>query len=131
MGRVGWQVNTINAAHTEVNGVVTPSGLSTPPPCVAAPCPVADVLNAAADYMEKHGKCEGETQDEAGRVCAIGAIDTVTRDESFALFSYGVDALDVFLDGPWVADWSDDHDQATVISTMRACAAVERAKQPL
>ncbi|WP_307969933.1 DUF6197 family protein [Salinispora arenicola] len=38
----------------------------------------ADVLAAAADVMERLGKCEDDYTDERGRVCALGALCMVT-----------------------------------------------------
>ena len=37
-----------------------------------------EVIYAAADYMEAHGKVTGKYEDAKGRVCAIGAVRKVT-----------------------------------------------------
>lgn len=39
---------------------------------------IADVLDDAADYIEKHGWCQSHLATPDGRVCAQGAIKAVT-----------------------------------------------------
>jgi hypothetical protein len=39
---------------------------------------IADDLDGAADYIEKHGWTRGTPVDELGRVCLIGGINAVT-----------------------------------------------------
>ena len=41
------------------------------------PVTTKEVLLAAADYMDAHGKATGHYSDKDGRVCAIGAITAV------------------------------------------------------
>lgn len=38
---------------------------------------INEVLLAAAQYMDKHGKAFGRLRDERGRVCMLGAISMV------------------------------------------------------
>jgi hypothetical protein len=65
---------------------------------------VADVLDGAADIIERDGWCQGALERD-GAVCAIGALTmamrpTVARDRAFA-------ALARRLGGDSVARWND------------------------
>lgn len=97
-----------------------------PAPYVAAPLPLADTLDAAADYMDKHGKCEGRATNNRGNVCLYGALYGVSSYNSIVLARK---SLRSFLEVNDIAAWSDSHDAETVTSTMRACAALLRARQ--
>jgi hypothetical protein len=44
------------------------------PNAAAASLPVSTVLRNAAELIEQRGWCQGTSEDDSGRVCAIGAI---------------------------------------------------------
>lgn len=103
----------------------------------------ADILERAADEMQRRGKCAGDFSDDRGRVCAHGAIGLACgipiglvqcRWPSGAGQS-ATQALTAFVppvpEDCWlsaVAQWSDTNDAPTVIAGLRAVAATLRAQ---
>ncbi len=100
-----------------------------------------EVLERAADEMERRGKCEGAYMTQNAKVCAIGAMtigagNVLTPFEQNAAFDFVVNmhpaltALEAFL-GPHTctARWNDSNDAPTVIAGLRAVAATLRAQQ--
>jgi NCAIR mutase (PurE)-related protein len=79
--------------------------------------PAAELLLRAADYMEKHGKCNGGLSDAQGRVCTLGAIVSQGKGalEAYRLFVLSIGTYDL-------PQWSDAHTQAEVVSAMRTAA---------
>ncbi len=87
----------------------------------------ADVLNKAADLLERHGWCQGVSIDAAGRMCAGYALQQAEPDvharygARIALFEIiGVDSVNILA-------WNDRPKRTAeqVIATFRAAA--ERA----
>jgi len=62
----------------------------------------AEILDAAASYMEIHGKCRGSYEDVDGRVCASGAIRRVcgyhNRDEQFEEMRQSLGEAEAYLE---------------------------------
>jgi hypothetical protein len=98
-------------------------------------CPQLDaprqLLWRAAEIMQQRGKCEDRLSTPDGRVCAMGALNAAATGDP-------QDGLDLRHTYPgflaaWVAlnsrcspdpifVWSDAHDQAEVVSTLRELA---------
>ncbi len=95
-----------------------------------------EVLERAADEMERRGKCECEYINDRGCVCAIGAIAVAVDPAVTSLAIAGgqfdthpaTRALVSFIDGGYIHLWSKNSDISTVTSTMRAVAASLRAQ---
>lgn len=98
------------------------------------------LLLAAADYMEKHGKARGVFQNRRGAVCAVGALRMVTS--GFAAYEPVVglerseymrscevisqslgDATEGTNHGLRITVWSDRVNKSTVVSQFRVVAA--------
>ncbi len=88
-------------------------------------CPAADVLEAAADLIEKTGRFRGH-RTEHGEHCPYTAIERI-RPLSDAAF-IAVDALYMQV-GP-IVDWNDQEpDDTVVLNTMRHVAAQLRERR--
>lgn len=95
---------------------------------------VADVLRAAADRLERTGKCEKDYHDRrqvlAGvplaeaRACAIGAIKDAASDSDdlAATARLRLDMHLITVGEPHVAAWSDAHSLGEVVAGLRAAA---------
>ncbi len=99
----------------------------------------AEILDRAADEMERRGKATHGYCDAAGRVCVIGAIaaihgiaidcgamadwDSRCRETP----EWRTKLMDAF--GGGVTIWSDANDAPTVIAGLRAVAATLRAQE--
>jgi hypothetical protein len=91
-----------------------------------------EVLERAANEMQRRGKCEVQLVDDAGRVCAWGAISVAQGFEP----QYSRCPLAVFNmlkllaadHGGAVCAWSDSNDEPTVIAGLRAGAASLKAQ---
>jgi len=111
-----------------------------------ADTPVADILDAAADAMARHGKCEGDFTDDQGRVCALGALRLVLLgspapgsqpperdswtayiDASVVLHRHLEDALPG--ESAAIYEWNDASTTEEVVAAMRAAAERARAAQ--
>lgn len=88
---------------------------------MSTPQTPADVLDAAADYIDEHGWTQNVYEDEEGACCAMGGILRVSDPDS-AYFAE--DALQRHL-GRTIVQWNDTADQtaANVTHTMREVAA--------
>lgn len=98
----------------------------------------ADVLAAAADVMDRRGKCVDDYTDEHGRVCALGALclvtlgratppdpDIITPVDQEEAYLAAERALRRWLGGGWgvaISMWSDTHSQQEVVAGLRAAA---------
>lgn len=97
----------------------------------------ADVLERAADEMERRGKTEGDYTDARGGVCVYGALCCAlgrapNDDNSADIPKYAYKPIMEFIrtdDEQAIANWSDDNDAPTVIAGLRAIAATLRAQQ--
>lgn len=93
----------------------------------------SEVLDLAADEIEREGWWDG--RDTCGRHCAATAISKAGSDAwspaHWALLAY----LDLGEGSAWddpseIFDWNDSRESAAeVIETLRAAAAVERARE--
>jgi hypothetical protein len=100
---------------------------------------VADVLRHAALLMEERGSCEVDWQDDAGRVCTLGALAVVSGydpmdhgTERGGSRVYGTSAfrfLETFLGTDYVGLWSDAHTHAERIAALRAAADAWETEQ--
>lgn len=92
----------------------------------------ADILERAADKMQRCGKCEG-VGGYRGRVCAIGALAYATDDLAPELSRSLVSDWPAYIALKslvgHVPDWSDKNDAPTVIAGLRAVAATLRAQE--
>lgn len=95
----------------------------------------AEVLERAADYMAKHGKCE-VVYEHRSSVCVLGAIGKILganlhdREESRALWLHpATQALRGIAGNPCIPQWSDSRSEAEVIAGLLACAATLRAQE--
>lgn len=86
---------------------------------------VAKTLLKAADYIEKHGWCQGKWRNDAGEVCAYGAISSVER--CGLVRSGAAWRLGRFLNVVSVAGWNDQPDRTKeeVIAALRAAAEAQ------
>jgi hypothetical protein len=85
----------------------------------------AAVLDEAADYMAAYGKTEGRAEDtRTGAVCFVGALTKVEalRGEHVNVCRVGSVVQHDILGGTCVVDFSDVHDQDTVVQMMRDAA---------
>lgn len=101
----------------------------------------ADVLAAAADVMDRLGKCVDDYTDEHGRVCALGALcmvtlgratppdpDIITPADQEEAYIAAERALRRWLTGRAAGFgaatpvWSDSHSQQEVVAGLRAAA---------
>lgn len=92
-----------------------------------------DILRAAADYMDEHGKCEGTAEDARGRVCAIGALsnaairlmpanydyESTPWDNPYHLASQKLANTLRERSGLSIPGWSDANDETTVVTFLR------------
>ena len=101
---------------------------------------MADVYDAAADYIEVHGWAVGETMTATGEVCMSGAIGVSLDPEMVTpngmhftdisdvawntWFKLDAKLSDVKLDGRAVSEWNDEFagDQYEVINMLRDMA---------
>lgn len=96
---------------------------------------VDGVLNAAGDYMEHVGKCEGAYTTNDGRVCAVGAVVAVLRTGvgSHILYQdlHGSEGTALQKLSRWlqsendrgdIIEWSDTHTQDEVVKGFRSAA---------
>ena len=97
----------------------------------------ADVLDKAADVIERDGWCRHEYHDPEGRHCTVGAIEAAVIQEGHFPISETIDEAEDSLDrwlGQSVAAWNDDiaRDVREVITSLRECAASLRSQdQPV
>jgi len=88
---------------------------------------VAQVLEAAADWIETHEKCE-RTRSLGMKRCALGALYSVTVHpftvENAALYMASRRPLEKKVGGN-IAVWSDSHSAREVVATLRAVAHEE------
>ena len=87
---------------------------------------VADVLDDAADYIEKHGWCQGRHVAPDGRVCAVEALNRVSCDGPLQRNAQ-IALIDV-TGASWIAAWNDreGRTQAEVLGAFRLAAKQER-----
>ena len=88
----------------------------------------ADVLMEAARLIETRGHCRFQAGDASGRLCTIGAICAAAGCMQSRIGPAHVAMQAAMAPGVYVYQWSDATDTPTVISTIRAVAAIERAK---
>jgi hypothetical protein len=90
---------------------------------------VASTLDAAADYIEKHGWAQGTMRTDDGRVCASGGICLAANRGEDAWLA-ALNALEQFV-GEYIPRWNDrpERTAAEVTSAMRAVACTERARE--
>lgn len=105
---------------------------------------VADVLEKAAEVIERDGWCQNQLTDEAGRVCLVGAIEKAAfgeirsvasmpvHDARWRLRCGAVDAVTVALGGGGLfavpSRWNDlpGRDQFEVIDLLKSVAKTIR-----
>jgi len=92
---------------------------------------VADVLDSAADYIERHGWTQGVLKSAAGKVCAGGAIVCLSsRDIKIAALSALASQLGDHARSPLIAVpyWNDapDRTEQQVLDALRAAAKSQR-----
>lgn len=91
------------------------------------------VLLDAADYIEAHGWCQNSHKTHDGRVCLVGALDSVTKNDRFSAgfqeawlrIATHVDAQLAAEDhNPVPAHWNDTPGRtaAEVTAALRECA---------
>ena len=99
----------------------------------------AQILAGAADLIAARGKCDdGRYRDDAGRLCAIGAMREVVFGDAYAgpcddhrtavdpattAYVMARRALEARLPAPSVTYWSDMHPAEVVVAKLRATAA--------
>jgi len=86
---------------------------------------VAETLNAAADYLEQHGWCQGQMFGPDDSVCAVGAIAEVTRaDTDYDHYSEALEVAMSYVGGGPVSQWNDapGRTKEDVIAMLRAAA---------
>ncbi len=94
----------------------------------------AEILERAADEMQRRGKAEGEYLADDGSLCAVGAmrcamgINPEVGFDGDSQITPAWNAMSSFIGGGSVADWNDDNDAPTVIAGLRAVAATLRAQ---
>lgn len=98
----------------------------------------AEILDRAADEMQRRGKANGIRMNGSGQVCALGALQVANGvipsglNICNGLPMEAANALGRFVSpgGNWycVAPWSNSNDAPTVIAGMRAVAATLRAQ---
>lgn len=104
-----------------------------------------EILERAADEMQRRGKCEGTRMNESGQVCALGAMQVASGfiprglniwDDWKEVRSDVINAMSPFLGTnkygalAAIADWSNGNDAPTVIAGLKAVAATLRAQSP-
>lgn len=106
----------------------------------------ARILREAADYIREHGWCQDSLSSPSGRVCAIGAIKSVTMpdirdgwadDARHTTVVFGRFVYRRYNDVDWsgfghVPDWNDTpgRTKEEVISALNDCAAWLEAGRP-
>ena len=82
-----------------------------------------EIIYAAADYMEAHGKATGRPEDTKGRVCAIGAVRKVTRSRRQRGAADNILTRQAQAEG-WrgIIHYSDGNDKRKVVRFMRRAA---------
>ena len=90
---------------------------------------VANYLTRAAEIIDRHGHCKGSTGDARRGFCALGAMLEVGGSTSLHVVAqmYFMSCVGNVA----IADWNDapERTKDEVTATMRACAAIWRAKQ--
>lgn len=95
---------------------------------------IADVIEDAADYMEKHGSCSGHYVNDNGKVCMEGALgqsfDINESKYRSALRSSAIRFIDnVVRDKthyPSTVSFSDSHTHQQRLDMLRECAKIAR-----
>ena len=87
------------------------------------PDPVADVLLAAADYIEQHGWCQFYTRDDQGAVCGFGAIFNCSNPPIGGHTLLAVDRMQRRL-GMSISAWNDmpGRTKDEVVAALRAAS---------
>lgn len=82
---------------------------------------IADVLDDAADYIEKYGWTQGALQLDTGEVCAMGAISRCATD---ALPGWAFKSLSRYLDRQIIPKWNDQpgRTKQEVLDALRGCS---------
>ena len=101
----------------------------------------AEILDRAADEMERRGKAEAELTSPNGSICAIGALCLAVNEEMWinrpfqrevreSLRTFIGDEYCLVGDGEnsQIWRWNDSSDAPTVIAGLRAVAATLRAQ---
>jgi hypothetical protein len=96
---------------------------------------VADVLDDAADYIEKHGWCQNRLTDIAGRVCAAGAIraalgiaESEIPGDTYHAVRHAIYRVAPLTHEVPLPSWNDapDRTEQDVLDMFRAAAKAER-----
>lgn len=84
---------------------------------------VKDDLLKAADYIDEHGWCQGDSGDASGRVCLVGALEMTINDRR--RLKSAADALRHSIGCSRLSRWNDapERTQAEVVAALRAAAA--------
>lgn len=101
----------------------------------------ADVLDAAADYIDEHGWTQGRYRTPSGECCALGGLKRVLQIDYLRVeqgkaaraLAKAINAHGSAYDpGGQISEWNDRFDQtaANVTATMRKVAADLRAETP-
>lgn len=88
---------------------------------MSTPTEVADALDAAADYIEVHGWCQGAFRTDDGKVCAIHAIVEVASAKRAVMLG-AASALSAFVGGVLVFNDEEGRTEFEVIDAMRLTA---------
>lgn len=93
-------------------------------------CPAADLLDAAADRLERTGWRQHGMGGEQGPNCAAGALAEETHGKG-AAYVEALEALGEGIAEGWVTDWNDDPSQTAegVVAKLRGTARIERSKR--
>ncbi len=92
---------------------------------------IEQVLNNAAIYIEKHGWTQGVSENSAGQVCTLGAIERVTylpgksTTLAYEEFEDAQNALEAYISRGAV-DWNDSvrQNEEAVVATLRKVAEI-------
>jgi hypothetical protein len=93
---------------------------------------IADVLDDAADYIEKHGWVQGAAFDDylhrTPAACAYGALSQVAADGQGRVLYAAQRDLEVFVGTRWIGEWNDDpaRTKQEVLDAFRAAAKQQR-----
>lgn len=82
-----------------------------------------EILNDAADILERDGWCQGEFHSAEGAHCALGAISEAYMSFDYRRELYGAtkSLLAERIGTPWIATWNDhgDRTKEQVVKAMR------------
>ncbi len=91
---------------------------------------ISDAIEGAAGLIEAHGHWKGDRPFRGnGGHCVMTSVATATAYDSLDFMDRCVGVIQRAVCWPSAAQWSDTTDTPTVISTLRAIAAIERARE--